>query len=85
MRRTLTLLMIVALVVIPFASLSAQTQSAKGLDIYYIDTEGGQATLFVSPAGQTLLVDTGNAGERDLNRILEVLNTAGVSRSIIWY
>jgi competence protein ComEC len=80
MRRTLTLLMVVALVVMPFASLSAQTRAAKALDIYYIDTEGGQATLFVSPSGQTLLVDTGNAGERDLNRILDVLNTAGVKQ-----
>lgn len=80
MRRTLTLLMVVALVAMPFASLSAQTRAAKGLDIYYIDTEGGQATLFVSPSGQTLLVDTGNAGERDLNRILDVLNTAGVKQ-----
>ena len=35
---------------------------ARPLDIYFIDTEGGQATLYVSPAGQTLLVDTGNAG-----------------------
>ena len=80
MRRTLTLLMVVALVVMPFASLSAQTLAAKALDIYYIDTEGGQATLFVSPSGQTLLVDTGNAGERDLNRILDALNTAGVKQ-----
>ena len=34
----------------------------KTLDIYYIDTEGGQSTLFVSPTGESLLVDTGNAG-----------------------
>jgi beta-lactamase superfamily II metal-dependent hydrolase len=32
------------------------------LDIYFIDTEGGQATLFVTPAGQSMLVDTGYAG-----------------------
>jgi beta-lactamase superfamily II metal-dependent hydrolase len=48
--------------------------------MYFIDTEGGQATLFVSPTGQTLLVDAGNAGERDLNRILEVIKTAGVTQ-----
>ena len=34
----------------------------------------------MSPAGQTLLVDTGNAGERDLDRIVEVLAVAGVTR-----
>jgi beta-lactamase superfamily II metal-dependent hydrolase len=81
MRRTLTLLMVVAVLAMPLATLSGQTRpSAKSLDIYYIDTEGGQATLFVSPAGQTLLVDTGNSGERDLNRILDVLKTAGVAK-----
>ena len=47
----------------------AQTQTSppssgteKTLDIYFMDTEGGQATLFVSPAGQAMLVDTGFAG-----------------------
>ncbi len=80
MRRTLTLLMAVAVLATAFAALSAQTGQAKTLDIYYIDTEGGQATLFVSPQGQTLLVDTGNAGERDLNRILDVLKTAAVAK-----
>lgn len=49
------------------------------LDIYYIDTEGGQSTLFVGPAGESLLVDTGNAGERDLSRIVETLRSAGIS------
>ncbi len=66
--------------VLALAAPHAQTRTGKTLDIYYIDTEGGQATLFMSPAGQTLLVDTGNAGERDLNRILDVLKTAGVTK-----
>jgi competence protein ComEC len=48
------------------------------LNIYFIDTEGGQATLFVGPTGESLLVDTGNAGDRDLGRMVETLNTAGV-------
>src|SRR5436190_10546042 len=50
------------------------------LNIYYIDTEGGQSTLFVGPAGESLLVDTGNAGDRDLGRIVETLRAAGVSK-----
>src|SRR3954462_2351832 len=50
------------------------------LAIYYIDTEGGQSTLFVGPAGESLLVDTGNAGDRDLGRIVETLRTAGVTK-----
>ena len=57
----------------------AQTQE-QTLDIYFIDTEGGQSTLYVGPTGETLLVDTGNAGDRDLGRILETLNAAGVRR-----
>src|SRR5687767_10046773 len=55
-------------------------QSKKTLDIYVADTEGGKATLFVSPSGQTLLIDTGNPGERDTGRIMDVLSTAGVKQ-----
>ena len=50
------------------------------LNIYYIDTEGGQSTLFVSPTGESLLVDTGNAGDRDLGRIVDTLKTASVKQ-----
>jgi competence protein ComEC len=60
-------------------SLLAQTPAGT-LNIYYIDTEGGQSTLFVSPTGESLLVDTGNAGERDLGRIVDTLKTAGVKQ-----
>ena len=35
---------------------------AQTLDIYVIDVEGGNATLFVTPAHDSLLIDTGNAG-----------------------
>jgi competence protein ComEC len=52
----------------------------KGLDIYFIDVEGGQSTLFVSPAGQSLLVDTGWAGGRDADRIVSVAKEAGVTQ-----
>jgi beta-lactamase superfamily II metal-dependent hydrolase len=50
------------------------------LNIYYIDTEGGQSTLFMGPTGESLLVDTGNAGDRDLGRIVETLKIAGVKQ-----
>lgn len=45
------------------------------LDIYFIDVEGGAATLFVTPAGETLLIDSGypDFGGRDRDRILKVL------------
>ena len=74
-----TCLKIAALQLGLIASAVAQQREPQ-LDIYYIDVEGGQSTLFVGPTGESLLVDTGNAGERDLNRILEVLASAGVER-----
>jgi competence protein ComEC len=45
---------------------------ARGLDIYFIDTEGGAATLIVTPAGESVLIDCGNPGARDAGRIHKV-------------
>ena len=59
--------------------LAAQTRTGP-LRIYYIDTEGGQSTLFVGPSAESLLVDTGNAGDRDLGRIVDTLRAAGVTK-----
>ena len=59
---------------------NAQNKPAKTLDIYFIDTEGGLSALYVSPTGESLLIDTGNPGGRDTDRIMEVLNTAGVKQ-----
>jgi beta-lactamase superfamily II metal-dependent hydrolase len=67
------------LLLIPVTEVAAQAGSGT-LQIYYVDTEGGQSTLFVGPTGESLLVDTGNAGERDLERILATIDTAGVER-----
>src|SRR6266705_1193695 len=55
-------------------------QEHKSLDIYYIDTEGGKAVLFISPAGETLLYDTGTGGDgdRDLDRIMAVIKAANL-------
>jgi competence protein ComEC len=75
---TLVCLMVVSLTG-GVARLEAQTPTGT-LNIYYIDTEGGQSTLFVGPTGESLLVDAGNAGDRDLGRILETLEAAGVSQ-----
>src|SRR5215217_4782402 len=58
----------------------AAAKSGKTLDIYVADTEGGKAALFVSPSGQTLLIDSGNPGERDQTRILAMLSDAGVKQ-----
>src|SRR4051812_14492023 len=54
----------------------------KPLEIYFVDVEGGQATLFVSPSGQSLLIDTGWGGNayRDANRILAAAKRAKIKR-----
>jgi beta-lactamase superfamily II metal-dependent hydrolase len=60
-------------------SAAAQT-TAKTLQIYYVDTEGGQSTLFVAPSGESLLVDVGNPGGRDTDRIMLAIEDAGVKQ-----
>jgi len=62
------------------ACASVQAQPRKGMDAYFIDVEGGQSTLFVSPSGESLLVDTGWPGTRDAERIAGVLKLAGIAR-----
>ena len=61
---------------------SGALQGAKTLDLYFIDTEGGQATLVVGPSGQSLLIDTGYTGfgGRDTVRIATAAKDAGVKR-----
>jgi beta-lactamase superfamily II metal-dependent hydrolase len=69
---------------IPLAARPAQAQDkpSKPLLIYSIDVEGGQATLFVSPSGSSLLVDTGWPGNdgRDAQRIQAAMRDAGITR-----
>jgi len=54
----------------------------KALHAFFVDVEGGQATLFVTPTGQSLLVDTGWPGNdgRDADRIVAAAKKAGVSK-----
>src|SRR6266536_2751382 len=53
----------------------------KTLDIYFIDVEGGAATLIVTPTGQSLLIDTGFPGDRDAGRIAHAaLEIAGLKQ-----
>jgi beta-lactamase superfamily II metal-dependent hydrolase len=64
-------------------SLAAFGAASKTLDIYLIDVEGGNATLFVSPSGESLLIDTGNGGAaaaRDAGRIMAAMKDAGVQQ-----
>ena len=63
-------------------ALAVVARPSRTLDIYFIDVEGGQSTLIVTPAGQSLLIDSGFAGfdGRDARRIVEAARTAGITR-----
>lgn len=56
--------------------------AGKTLDIHFVDVEGGQATLIVTPRGESLLVDAGWPGfdGRDAKRIIEAAKKAGLKR-----
>lgn len=47
-------------------------QNDRSLDIYWIDSEGGGSTLIVTPNQESVLIDSGNPGGRDSQRIHEV-------------
>jgi beta-lactamase superfamily II metal-dependent hydrolase len=78
-------LLVWLLLLVPAAGMpdkaAAQT-TATALRIFFIDVEGGQATLFVTPEGQSLLIDTGWPGHqgRDADRIAATAHRAGLSR-----
>ena len=55
--------------------------SAGSLEIYFIDVEGGEATLVVTPSGESLLIDAGyGRTSRDPERILAAAQDAGLER-----
>jgi len=56
--------------------------AAGTLEFYFIDTDGGHATLVVAPSGASLLMDTGNEGYggRDATRIRTAAKEAGVKK-----
>jgi beta-lactamase superfamily II metal-dependent hydrolase len=60
------------------ASFSQADERRKGVDIYFVDTEGGAATLIVTPAGESVLIDCGNPGPRDADRIFQTAQVAGL-------
>lgn len=63
--------MIVAAMIVSAHLAGVRAQASRSLDVYWIDTEGGGATLIVTPAGESVLVDAGNPGGRDSGRILK--------------
>jgi beta-lactamase superfamily II metal-dependent hydrolase len=58
----------------------AQTRPASAMTVYVVDVEGGNATLIVSPSGESLLIDAGNPGARDADRIAAAAKDAGLTR-----
>lgn len=85
MKSGLAILCVIALLA------AARAATAKTLDIYFIDVEGGQSTLLVTPKGESLLIDAGWAGDgapkakagepsqsRDANRIVAAAREAGI-------
>jgi beta-lactamase superfamily II metal-dependent hydrolase len=60
----------------------ASQAASKPLQVYFVDVDGGQATLFVTPNGKSLLIDTGWAGNNGLyaNRIVAAAKAAGITK-----
>lgn len=80
--RKLAALLALFLLAYCFSIPSHAADSAPGsLRIYWIDTEGGGATLIVTPAGESVLIDSGNPGLRDAERIARLATReAGLKR-----
>jgi competence protein ComEC len=72
---------LLAAIFISFMYMSASAKP-KAVRIFFIDVEGGQSTLIISPSGQSLLIDTGWPGfeNRDANRIAAAAKAAGVKK-----
>jgi beta-lactamase superfamily II metal-dependent hydrolase len=66
----------------PLRSQPRAGAATKSLRVYFVDVEGGQSTLFVTPEGHSLLIDTGSPGfnDRDAERIAAVVKLAGLQR-----
>jgi beta-lactamase superfamily II metal-dependent hydrolase len=71
----------VVLIFVLFGAIAtAQRGPTRPLEIWVVDVEGGKAALYVTPTGQTAIIDTGFPGARDLDRILAAIADAGVKR-----
>src|SRR6476660_2519864 len=72
--------MCAAALTLALSSVFVLAVASRTLQIYFIDVEGGQSTLIVTPAGESLLVDTGYGGNngRDPRRILAAAQDAGI-------
>ncbi len=80
MKSAFRLLPLACLLLLSCATLRAQ--KSGDLKIFFIDVEGGQSTLFVTPDNHSLLIDTGWPGNngRDADRIVAAAKKAGLTR-----
>jgi len=71
-----------ALLFVCLIAFASRPLAAKSVEIFFIDVEGGQATLIVSPSGQSMLIDTGWRGfdGRDAERIFQAAKSAKVKQ-----
>jgi beta-lactamase superfamily II metal-dependent hydrolase len=78
------LTVVAAALLLQASSTCGNAQQRTALDIYVVDVEGGNATLFVAPSGQSVLIDTGNVGPeasvRDAERIMSAAKDAGLTQ-----
>jgi competence protein ComEC len=86
MRKLAIVLIVVAIAAFAVEFSIAQTgtsRTLRTLDIYVVDVEGGNATLFIAPSGESVLIDTGNGGAaaaRDAGRIMAAIKDAGLQQ-----
>src|SRR5437899_2917602 len=75
-------LIFVGLCLLATARAAPSSQTKNALRVYFVDVEGGQATLFVTPGKQSLLIDTGWPGNdgRDADRIVAAAKNAGLNK-----
>jgi competence protein ComEC len=82
MKRTLWTIAVAALAICALRTAPLRAAPAKPLQIWFVDVEGGAATLIVTPVGESVLVDTGWPGyeDRDPRRIQKAARLAGLTR-----
>jgi len=64
----------------PLAFAQSNQKKSGGLKVYFADVEGGQATLFVPPSGENMLVDAGWPGTANADKIIALCKLAGVQK-----
>jgi beta-lactamase superfamily II metal-dependent hydrolase len=76
------LMVVLSAALLASTTMWAERDPQKALQVFFVDVEGGQSTLFVTPAHQSLLIDTGWPGNdgRDADRIVAAAKKAGIAK-----